>query len=94
MIVAAALAPFGISLVPWVYGFLSVFTFLTVPLCGLAGLLWCVLFREIYVETDRRDRRGLRWLIPLAVFAFVLPAHVVLAALGVPLNRIEGFMPP
>lgn len=94
MLAGTALAPFGLSLIPTVYVSLVFFYLLTYPLCLLYGVLWCALFHYFYKGADTQDRRKLRWLVLLAVFAFVLPAHIILVSLGMPSLWPHGLAPP
>ncbi len=94
LLASTALAPFGLSLIPWVYASLSFFYFLAFPLCALIGLLWCGLFHRVYTGSALSERKTLRWLAPLAAFAFIVPIYFLLGALGVPLDRWEGYTPP
>jgi hypothetical protein len=94
VLVGTALAPFCLSLIPTVYLILNFFYILTYPLCLLYGLLWCVMFHRYYKGAETQDRRQLRWMALLAVFAFVLPAHIILTSLGMPSLSPAGLAPP
>jgi len=93
VLAAAALGPFTVSRIPMVYVALVSFYPITYPVCAVYGVLWCVLFWHLYAHADVGGRRRLRLLAPLAIFAFVLPAHVVLEALGVPSPWPKGLAP-
>lgn len=84
-----ALAPFAVSLIPPLYVLLVYSYPFTYPVSALYGLMWSALFCIIYIRSDARDRRQLRWLALLVIFAFIEPAHLILKALGMP-----PFLPP
>jgi hypothetical protein len=93
ILVATALAPFGLSLIPPLYVVLVYYYSFTYLVSGLYGLWWSVLFCTMYIHAEAGDRRKLRWLALLAIFAFVEPAHLILMALGVPLFLPSSFTP-
>jgi hypothetical protein len=94
VLVIAALAPFGVSLVPWVYAFLSFFIFLRSP--SAASLAYSgVAYSAMFTQFRRfGDRKILPWFAPFAAFAFVMPIFFLLEALGVPLDHLKGYAPP
>jgi len=93
VLVLTALAPFGLSLVPTLYVVLVYYYPFTYPVTAVYGLLWCALCCCLYWRTNRDERRTLRWLALLAIFAFVYPAHRILMALGVPPFLPHNFTP-
>jgi hypothetical protein len=76
------------------YVILIFFYPVTYPLSALYGLLWCGFFHYLYTRTDADGRRRLRLLAPLVVFAFVVPAHMILTVLGVPSLWPRELAPP
>jgi hypothetical protein len=48
----------------------------------------------IFAKADVDGRRKLLWLCPLILFAFVVPVHLILLAIGVPPFLPRGFAPP
>ncbi len=89
----AALVPFGASFIPIFY-LLLVYSFrFTYPVSAFCGQMWKALFASMYFRAERVERRKLRWYAPLAIFAFIVPVHLILIALGVPPFLPRNFTP-
>ena len=93
VLVATALAPFGVSLIPPLYVVLVYYYAYTYPLSALYGFAWSALFSIMYIRTQASHRGRLRWLALLVIFAFIEPAHLILLALGVPPFLPRNFSP-
>jgi hypothetical protein len=89
VLVAAAMVPFGVSLVPPLYVLLVYYVQFTYLVGVFCGMIWTALFLTMYVRAEIGDRRKLRWYLPLSIFAFIKPAHWIMLAIGVP-----PFLPP
>jgi hypothetical protein len=61
--------------------------------CVGAGAVWCFLFAYVYLHTCRQHRRRLWWLLPLAFFAFAIPANLVALWLALARGGAHGEMP-
>src|SRR5580658_8217648 len=92
-LMAAAMIPFGASLIPPLYVLLVYYVQFTYLVAVFCGLTWTALFLIIYARAEAGDRRKLRWYLPLSVFAFIEPAHWILLALGVPPFLPSNFTP-
>lgn len=93
VLLVTALVPFGISFIPTLYVLLIYYVSFTYPVSAFCGLMWTMLFCIMYFRTEPEDRRKLRWYAPLAIFAFIVPVHLILLALGVPPFLPRNFTP-
>ena len=89
VLLTTALVPFGTSFLPTPYLLLVHYFRFTYPLSVFCGMMWMALFCIMYFRAEPRDRRKLLWYAPLAIFAFIVPVHMIILALGVP-----PFLPP
>jgi hypothetical protein len=93
ILLVTALVPFGVSFIPTLYVLLVYYFGFTYPVSAFCGLMWTTLFCIIYFRAEQGDRRKLRWFAPLAMFAFIVPVHLILRALGVPPFLPSNFTP-
>jgi hypothetical protein len=93
VLVTTALAPFGASFIPPLYVLLVYYFSFTYPVSAFCGLTWTGLFCIMYFRAESGDRKKLRWYAPLAIFAFIVPIHLILVALGVPPFLPRNFTP-
>jgi hypothetical protein len=93
VLLITALVPFGVSFIPTLYVLLVYYFSFTYPVSAFCGLTWTALFCIIYFRAEPGDRSRLRWYAPLAIFAFIVPVHLILMALGVPPFLPRNFTP-
>jgi hypothetical protein len=93
ILLTTALVPFGASFIPPLYVLVVYYFWFTYPVSVFCGVMWTVLFSIMYFRAEPADRRKLRWYAPLAIFAFIVPVHMILVALGVPPFLPRNFTP-
>ena len=93
MLVAMAIVPSGITMIPSIYAMFVLLSLATYPLSLLYGALWWGFFRSLYEQTDIQDREQFQWVGLLVIFAAVLPVHMILVLLGMPSRWPQNFAP-
>jgi hypothetical protein len=93
ILIVAAMLPFALSCIPTAYVLLVYYFQFTYLISFASGIAWMVLFVMIHQRSEARERRSLRWYLFLAPFAFVVPVHLILTALGAPPFLPDHFTP-